>query len=121
MAETLLDKIWRTHTVRTLPSGQTQLFVGLHLVRLPDRTYATIDHIVPTASQLRPFGDVLAEEMTVHLVQNCKEFGIPLSHRDARSPWCARLPYWYQPGSGRSGDTVLGIGQAEAPADSGRG
>jgi hypothetical protein len=32
MAETLLDKIWRAHTVRTLPSGQTQLLIGLHLV-----------------------------------------------------------------------------------------
>jgi len=86
MAETLLDKIWRAHTVRTLPSGQTQLFVGLHLlhevtspqafqmvreagltVRHPERTFATIDHIVPTASQLRPFADPMAEEMTVAL------------------------------------------------------
>jgi 3-isopropylmalate/(R)-2-methylmalate dehydratase large subunit len=102
MAETLLDKVWRAHTVRTLPSGQTQLFFGLHLihevtspqafqmlreaglrVRLPERTFATIDHIVPTASQVRPFGDVLAEEMTVHLVRNCKEFGIPLFDLDS--------------------------------------
>jgi 3-isopropylmalate/(R)-2-methylmalate dehydratase large subunit len=102
MAETLLDKVWRAHTVRTLPSGQTQLFVGLHLVhevtspqafqmlreanlkvRFPDRTFATIDHIVPTASQLRPFGDILAEEMTVHLVRNCKEFGIHLFDLDS--------------------------------------
>lgn len=97
MGETLLDKVWRAHTVRVLSSGQTQLFVGLHLVhevtspqafqmireaglkvRCPERTFATIDHIVPTASQLRPFGDVLAEEMTVHLVRNCQEFGIHL-------------------------------------------
>ena len=102
MAETLLDKVWRAHTVRILPSGQTQLFFGLHLihevtspqafqmlreaglqVRFPDRTFATIDHIVPTASQVRPFGDVLAEEMTVHLVRNCKEFGIPLFDLDS--------------------------------------
>lgn len=102
MPETLLDKVWRAHTVRTLPSGQTQLFIGLHLihevtspqafqmirearlkVRCPDRTFATIDHIVPTASQLRPFGDVLAEEMTVHLVRNCKEHGIPLFDLDS--------------------------------------
>ena len=97
MAEALLDKVWRAHEVRTLPSGQTQLFMGLHLihevtspqafqmireaglpVRFPDRTFATIDHIVPTASQLRPFTDALAEEMTVHLVRNCEDFGIPL-------------------------------------------
>ncbi len=102
MAETLLDKVWRAHTVRTLPSGQTQLFFGLHLihevttpqafqmlreaglgVRFPDRTFATMDHIVPTASQVRPFRDTLAEEMTVHLVRNCKEFGIPLFDLDS--------------------------------------
>lgn len=102
MPETLLDKVWRAHTVRMLPSGQTQLFVGLHLihevtspqafqmireaglkVRCPERTFATIDHIVPTASQLRPFGDVLAEEMTVHLVRHCKEYGIPLFDLDS--------------------------------------
>jgi len=102
MGETLLDKVWRAHTVRTLPSGQTQLLIGLHLihevtspqafqmlreagfrVRMPARTFATIDHIVPTVSQQRPFGDVLAEEMTVHLVRNCKEFGIPLFDLDS--------------------------------------
>ncbi len=95
MADTLLDKLWRAHTVRTLPSGQTQLFIGLHLihevtspqafqmlreagltVRYPERTFATIDHIVPTASQARPFADAMAEQMTVHLTRNCKEFGI---------------------------------------------
>jgi 3-isopropylmalate/(R)-2-methylmalate dehydratase large subunit len=102
MAETLLDKVWRTHTVRVLPSGQTQLFIGLHLihevttpqafqmlreaglgVRHPERTFATVDHIVPTASQHRPFGDAVAEEMTVHIVRNCREFGIPLFDLDS--------------------------------------
>ena len=29
---TLFEKVWNAHAVRTLPSGQTQLFVGLHLV-----------------------------------------------------------------------------------------
>ena len=30
ISETLLDKVWRAHTVRTLPSGQAPLFFGLH-------------------------------------------------------------------------------------------
>ncbi|MBI3951629.1 MAG: 3-isopropylmalate dehydratase large subunit [Acidobacteria bacterium] len=95
MAETLLDKVWCLHTVRELPSGQTQLFIGLHLthevtspqafqmlrglglkVRFPERTFATIDHIVPTDSQVRPFADPLAEEMTAALIKNCQEHGI---------------------------------------------
>ncbi|MFQ5893800.1 MAG: 3-isopropylmalate dehydratase large subunit [Nitrospinota bacterium] len=102
MAETLFDKVWRAHTVRVLPSGHTQLLMGLHLVhevtspqacqmireaglrvRMPERTFATVDHIVPTASQRRPFTDSIAEEMTVHLVRNCKEFGIPLFDLDS--------------------------------------
>jgi 3-isopropylmalate/(R)-2-methylmalate dehydratase large subunit len=102
MAETLLDKVWRLHTVRTLPSGQTQLLIGLHLVhevtspqafqmlrdaglrvRMPERTFATVDHIIPTSSQTRPFRDGLAEEMTVHLVRNCREFGVPLFDVDS--------------------------------------
>ena len=32
MARTLFQKVWDQHAVRTLPNGQTQLYVGLHLV-----------------------------------------------------------------------------------------
>ncbi len=32
MGKTLLDKVWDLHTVRELPNGQTQLFIGLHLI-----------------------------------------------------------------------------------------
>ena len=97
MAETLFQKVWNAHTVRTLPSGQTQLFVGLHLVHevtspqafdmlrqhgwrvaFPNRTFATVDHIVPTDSRRRPFLDLMAEEMTTALERNCREFGINL-------------------------------------------
>ncbi len=97
MAETLFQKVWNAHTVRTLPSGQTQLFVGLHLVHevtspqafdmlrqhgwrvaYPNRTFATVDHIVPTDSRRRPFLDLMAEEMTTALERNCREFGINL-------------------------------------------
>jgi 3-isopropylmalate/(R)-2-methylmalate dehydratase large subunit len=94
---TLFHKVWNAHAVRTLSSGQTQLFVGLHLVHevtspqafdmlrqhgwkvaYPERTFATVDHIVPTSSQRRPFLDVTAEEMTTALERNCREFGIQL-------------------------------------------
>jgi 3-isopropylmalate/(R)-2-methylmalate dehydratase large subunit len=97
MPETLFHKVWNAHAVRTLPSGQTQLFVGLHLVHevtspqafdmlrqqgwrvaFPNRTFATVDHIVPTQARKRPFLDVMAEEMTVALERNCREFGIEI-------------------------------------------
>ena len=97
MADTLFQKVWNAHAVRTLTSGQTQLFVGLHLVHevtspqafdmlrqhgwrvaYPNRTFATVDHIVPTDSQRRPFFDLMAEEMTAALERNCRQFGIRL-------------------------------------------
>lgn len=89
---TLFDKVWDLHTVSILPSGQTQLFIGLHLVHevtspqafamlherglkvlFPERTVATVDHIVPTQNQARPFSDHLAEEMMQALERNCSE------------------------------------------------
>ena len=32
MGKSLFQKVWEAHTVRTLPDGQTQLFIGLHLI-----------------------------------------------------------------------------------------
>jgi 3-isopropylmalate/(R)-2-methylmalate dehydratase large subunit len=40
---------------------------------------ATVDHIVPTTSQARPFADSLAEEMLSTLERNCAESGIVLN------------------------------------------
>lgn len=92
---TLFDKVWDAHTVSVLPSGQTQLFIGLHLIHevtspqafamlrerklkvlFPDRTVATVDHIVPTDNLARPLADSIAEEMMQALERNCQENGI---------------------------------------------
>jgi 3-isopropylmalate/(R)-2-methylmalate dehydratase large subunit len=92
---TLFDKVWDLHTVGVLPSGQTQLFIGLHLIHevtspqafamlrdrqlqvlFPQRTVATVDHIVPTDNQARPFADTLAEEMMQALETNTQENSI---------------------------------------------
>ncbi|MEY3333272.1 MAG: 3-isopropylmalate dehydratase large subunit [Cuspidothrix sp.] len=89
---TLFDKVWDLHTVGTLPSGLTQLFIGLHLIHevtspqafamlkerdlkvlFPQRTIATVDHIVPTENQARPFVDSMAEEMIQALEKSCQE------------------------------------------------
>ncbi len=97
MSATLLEKVWQAHTVRRLATGQTQLFIGLHLVhevtspqafdmlrlngwgvRFTDRTIATVDHIVPTGNRSRPFADPLADQMLSELERNCREFGITL-------------------------------------------
>ena len=47
-------------------------------VRMPERTFGTLDHIIPTLDQSRPYADPLAEEMAVHMHRNMKEFGVPL-------------------------------------------
>jgi 3-isopropylmalate/(R)-2-methylmalate dehydratase large subunit len=91
----LLEKVWDAHSVRELPGGQTQLFVGLHLihevtspqafamlremklpVRFPELTLATVDHIIPTHHQGRPLADSLAEQMMVALEENTSQAGI---------------------------------------------
>jgi 3-isopropylmalate/(R)-2-methylmalate dehydratase large subunit len=45
-------------------------------VLFPERTFATVDHIIPTKSQLRPFSDSLAEEMMTVLEKNVGKHGI---------------------------------------------
>jgi 3-isopropylmalate/(R)-2-methylmalate dehydratase large subunit len=93
----LLDKVWDLHTVRRLPTGQTQLFIGLHLIHevttpqafamlrergitpaFPDRIFGTMDHIIPTSSLRRPAADPVAEEMIATLEANCRAHHIPL-------------------------------------------
>lgn len=93
---TLYNKVWDLHKVKTLENGQDQLFIGLHFIHevtspqafsmikeskktvaYPQRTFATLDHIIPTESQVRPFLDSQAEEMCKALEKNVKEFNIP--------------------------------------------
>ncbi|MBV0922699.1 3-isopropylmalate dehydratase large subunit [Halomicroarcula limicola] len=95
---TLYDKVWDRHKVTTLPNGQDQMFVGLHLIHevtspqafgmlqerglevaRPDLTHATVDHIVPTANQDRPYADDAAENMMSELEQNVRDAGIEFS------------------------------------------
>ncbi|ELY51957.1 3-isopropylmalate dehydratase large subunit [Natronorubrum bangense] len=95
---TLYDKVWDRHKVTTLPTGQDQLFIGLHLIHevtspqafgmlrerdlevaYPKLTHATVDHIVPTADQSRPYEEDAAEEMMAELEENVREAGIDFS------------------------------------------
>ena len=95
MGKTLFDKVWAAHTVRQLPNGMTQLLIGTHLIHevtspqafgmlrdlklpvlYPQRTFATVDHIVPTDEREEPFSDSLADAMIKELRRNCDEAGI---------------------------------------------
>ena len=95
MGSNLFKKVWDAHSVKQLANGQTQLFIGIHLihevtspqafgmlrelgltVRFPHRTFATVDHIVPTDESSEPFSDELADQMIKELRRNCEQFGI---------------------------------------------
>lgn len=95
MGKSLFEKVWDAHTVRTLSNGQTQLLIGTHLIHevtspqafgmlrdlglkvaYPHRTFATVDHIVPTDQRVEPFADPLADAMIKELRNNCEEFGV---------------------------------------------
>jgi len=94
MGQSLFQKVWNAHTVGTLADGRTQLLIGTHLihevtspqafgmlrdlglqVKFPQRTFATVDHIVPTIDQDAP-QDSIAVEMMQALRQNVDDFGI---------------------------------------------
>jgi len=91
----LFDKVWDGHRVRTLRNGQDQLFIDTHLIHevtspqafgmladlglqvlMPERTFATVDHIVPTHTRVEPYADPLADEMIRALRANVREHGI---------------------------------------------
>lgn len=95
MSKTLFDKVWEAHSVRELPNGMTQLLIGTHLIHevtspqafgmlrdlglkvlYPHRTFATVDHIVPTDEGEEPFSDELADAMIKELRKNCADSNI---------------------------------------------
>ena len=102
MPKSLFQKVWDAHTVRQLANGQTQLLIGTHLIHevtspqafgmlrdlklkvaMPHRTFATVDHIVPTDQFAEPYSDPLAQAMMDALRKACKEFGITFFDRQS--------------------------------------
>src|SRR5882724_559666 len=96
MPKTLYEKIWDAHVVETLPTGETLLYIDLHLVhevtspqafdglrmagrgvRRPDLTIATEDHNTPT-DNLFTIADPVSRTQIETLRKNCAEFGITL-------------------------------------------
>lgn len=95
MKKTLFEKVWEKHAVRELPDGSTQLLVGTHLlhevtspqafgmlrtlklpVKYPSRTFATVDHIIPTDDRTEPYKSATAYEMLTAIRKNCADNGI---------------------------------------------
>jgi 3-isopropylmalate/(R)-2-methylmalate dehydratase large subunit len=98
MAKTLYDKIWDAHVVAHDPTGESILYIDLHLihevtspqafsglkthgrpVRRPDRTLAVADHNTPTEGQSRGVAGVADPEARLQLEtlgKNVKAYGI---------------------------------------------
>ncbi len=100
--QTLFEKIWQRHCVSQPPGQPALLYVDLHLIhevtspqafdglrdagrklRRPDRTFATMDHDVPTDP--RPFKilDEEARNQLQALAANCRDFGVRLFDLDS--------------------------------------
>jgi 3-isopropylmalate/(R)-2-methylmalate dehydratase large subunit len=94
---TLFDKVWNAHVVAQEPESPAVIYIDLHLlhevtspqafsglrdrklkVRRPDRSFATIDHSVPTSDPSLPMTDLVAAKQIAQMEANCLEFGIRL-------------------------------------------
>lgn len=95
MAKNIYEKIWDAHVV-CAPEGQDtvlyidrhyvhevtspQAFEGLRLagrtVRRPERTFATMDHNIPTTDRSLPISDPLSRQQVDTLKANCAAFGV---------------------------------------------
>ncbi|OVE81583.1 3-isopropylmalate dehydratase large subunit [bacterium K02(2017)] len=101
MKQTLLDKIWDSHTVATLNDGKSLIYIDRHLIhevtsaqafeglrikgqkpRRPDLTFATMDHNVPTIDR-HNITDQIAKEQIEALAKNCQETGVTLYGLDS--------------------------------------
>ena len=97
MPQTLSQKIWAGHLVKSEAGKPDLLYVDLHLVhevtsaqafeglrlagrnvRRPDLTLATVDHNVPTIDRDKPWPDRLSTQQVQTLRANCEEFGVPM-------------------------------------------
>jgi 3-isopropylmalate/(R)-2-methylmalate dehydratase large subunit len=97
MSKTLFDKIWDAHVVKELGDGEVLLYIDRHLVhevtspqafeglrlasrkvRCPDRTFATMDHNVPTDENRMNITDPIAKAQVDALTENCTSTSVTL-------------------------------------------
>ncbi len=101
MPKTLFEKIWDAHVVEVFPDGTTLLYIDRHLVhevtspqafeglrmadrkvRHPGKTFATMDHNVPTDDR-DTIKDSIAKAQIDALAENCAETGVTLFGLDS--------------------------------------
>ncbi len=101
MGKSIIEKIWEKHIVHREEGKPDLLYIDLHLVhevtspqafsglrmknrkvRRPDRTFATMDHNVPTINRFQVDDEVALNQMTT-LEKNCLEFNVPLANLES--------------------------------------
>ncbi|MED4037501.1 3-isopropylmalate dehydratase large subunit [Niallia taxi] len=101
MGKSIIEKIWERHIVHREEGKPDLLYIDLHLVhevtspqafsglrmknrkvRRPDRTFATMDHNVPTINRFQVDDEVALNQMTT-LEKNCLEFNVPLANLES--------------------------------------
>ncbi|MGP7816795.1 3-isopropylmalate dehydratase large subunit [Niallia sp. 01092] len=101
VGKSIIEKIWEKNTVYKEEGKPDLLYIDLHLVhevtspqafsglrmknrkvRRPDRTFATMDHNVPTLNRFQIDDEVALNQMTT-LEKNCLEFNVPLANLES--------------------------------------
>ncbi len=95
--KTLFEKIWNSHIVHQETGAPALIYIDCHLihevtspqafeglrisgrkVRRTDKTFATMDHNVPTSDRSLPIADPISKQQIDALIQNCRDFGVTL-------------------------------------------
>jgi len=95
MKQTLFDKVWDSHVVKSINNGPDVLFIDRHMIHevtspvaflglknrklpvlYPERTFATADHNTPTLNQHLPVADPLSRNQLKALEENATAHGI---------------------------------------------
>jgi 3-isopropylmalate/(R)-2-methylmalate dehydratase large subunit len=93
--QTLFDKIWDAHVVKSVEEGPDVLYIDRHYIHevtspqafgglrqrgvgvfRPEQTTATADHNIPTADQHLPIRDDVSRAQVETLAENCRAAGI---------------------------------------------
>jgi len=95
--KTMFQKVWDSHIVASASDGVDLLYVDLHLchevtspqafeglraarrqLRRPNKTFAVLDHCVPTIDRNLPIADLVAKTQVETLQKNCRQFYVKL-------------------------------------------
>jgi 3-isopropylmalate/(R)-2-methylmalate dehydratase large subunit len=97
MKKTLFEKVWDAHIVHQQKNYPAVMYIDAHLIHevtspqafeglrkrgvgvfRPERTWATMDHNVPTKDQDKPIREPMSRKQVEMLDKNCREFGVRL-------------------------------------------